>query len=407
MGREDELEVVLSDLLSGAHLVALEGDYGVGKSSLAAVAAHRAAQWGASPEAWFLPPAGELPLELKGGESTEAFEKRVYFRIAAAILPLADRLLSEGFVLANLDAFRQWLNSPGGGGWSAGIGASIAGFGGNITAARSKNPTSSSGFTDSGVITLLDSWLMELFGTRAVGGVFCILDNLEVLGSFDDAVVLFEALRDRMFKRSGLVWIVCGAEGMVRTAFNTPKMSGVFQEPIDVAPLEPGLMADVIRARAEVLKRDDDAVLPVSPEAFEFVYRATGENLRFALGLADNYSLRAKPAIIAELDSPERDGAFYAYVRQEGIKAVQQLSSKVGSADWKVLTVLVQEKSGNCSPGEFADFGYGDMPPLLARVKRLEQAGLIRYVKDDQNKKRRMIMVENSGRLAVFSRGDA
>jgi DNA-binding MarR family transcriptional regulator len=399
VGRSAELATIESDLVSGAQVIALEGDYGVGKSSLAAVAAHHAGQWGPSPEVWFLPPAGDSPLELVAGESTDAFEKRVYFRVAAALLPIADRLVTEGFKLPKLNEFRNWLHSPSGGGWSAGIGGSFGGFGATVSTGRQKTPPA---FTDAGVIALLDSWMEELFASRTVGGVICILDNLEVLGSFDNAVVLFEALRDRMFKRKGLTWIVCGAEGMVRTAFSSPKMSGVFQEPIDVLPLGGTDIPKVIKARAEVVQVAVEAVLPVSSEAFEAVYVATGENLRFALGLAEKYALRANPDDLRRLSATERDDAFFAYVRGEGDRAVEQLSTKITDADWRVLETLVREKAGSCSPGDFADFGYADMPPLLTRVKSLERAGLVRYVKD--RKRRRVITAENTARLAVSSR---
>jgi hypothetical protein len=405
VGRDNELGTILSDLNSGAQVIALEGDYGVGKTSLAAVAAYEASTWRADGGPLFLPVKAEVPLRLSTTETPESFEKKVYMRIAGTLLLASASLKSEGRHLEGLERLRRWLQSPEGGGWAAGIGASMpASLGLTFSGGRTKTPNTSGGFSDTGVITLIDSWLAELFPTPECGGVICFIDNLEELENVENAVKVFEPLRDTLLRRPGLRWIVSGAEGMVRTAFSTPKMSGVFQEPIPVLPLHPDLVPSVISARADILKQDDSSVLPVSADAFEKVYLAIGKNLRFALGLADKYAMRADPSHLRTTTAAKRDQAFDTYVLNESNKVVGQLGKKIGAADWKTLGVLVREKAGSCSPGEFSDFGYTAMPPLLTRVKSLREAGLVRYTTDESDLRRRIITAENNGRLAYYSR---
>ena len=75
VGRDDELGLVLRDLMSGTQMVALEGDYGVGKSSLAAVAASMASRWRQDTRSiapLFLAPG--RPLELDESDTAASLE---------------------------------------------------------------------------------------------------------------------------------------------------------------------------------------------------------------------------------------------------------------------------------------------------------------------------------------------
>ncbi|MFJ4044138.1 hypothetical protein ACIPV2_00145 [Microbacterium sp. NPDC089987] len=405
VGRENELRTVLRDLASGAQMVALEGDYGVGKSSLAAIATAKAARWrqARSIDPLFLP-AGR-PLELEESDTAAKLERRAYHQVAGAILSHAEGLLRDGFRLNQVREFHHWLSTPAGGGWSAGIGASFPGvLGLNFSGGRSSTPNTGSGFNDTGVITLLDSWLAELFPTPGDGGVILLLDNLEVLRRFPNAVHLFESLRDRVFKRQGLRWIISGAEGTVRAALSTPKMSGVFPEPIDVLPLRHDQVKEVVQRRELALRSRSDAKLPVSPEAFESAYTATGRNLRMALGLAERFSMRTDPATMTWKGAEERDLLFLEWRAAEGKKVVEQVSDRVTKTGWKVLTTLVQKLDGFTTPGDYSEFGYKTMSSLLHQVQPLASLGLLTYTVDDDDQRRRLITATESGRLAVATR---
>ena len=118
-------------------------------------------------------------------------------------------------------------------------------------------------------------------------------------------------------------------------------------------------------------RQDDSSVLPVSADAFEKVYLAIGKNLRFALGLADKYAMRANPSHLRTTTAAKRDQAFDTYVLNESNQVVGQLGKKIGTADWKTLGVLVREKAGSCSRGiprlrihrDAASADAGQVPP--------------------------------------------
>lgn len=404
VGREEELRSLHRDLVSGASLMALEGDYGVGKSSLAATAAFSAAGWDVHQgDPWFL--ATPRPLELVATESVDEFERRAYYQVAAAILVKARRLASDGNRLEGAQALSEWLLSPAGSGWNAGIGLSAAVLGGfELSGGRNRTTNSTPGFNDAGIIALIDGWLNELFPDASRGGVILRLDNLELLGRDYRLVETFEALRDRLFKRQGLRWIISGAEGMVRTALGSPKMTGAFADPLDLPPIAPEHAPEVIRRRAEILSTRDSYTLPVDPELFEETYLNTGRNLRFTLGLADRYALRSDPGTVTWMNSADRAAVFRSYVEEEGRLVVTQLAARVSPAAWKVLTTLVRAKSGFASPSEFRDFGYANMASLLHQVRALRSLGLVEYAVDEEDARRRRIIASNNGRLAVAVR---
>lgn len=401
VGRDRELEVILENLSSGTQLLALEGDFGVGKSSLAAVASYKATQWIHDKGQIFLTTATDKPLELTSTNTVEEFEKRVYYRVAASLLKVADQLISDGFKLQGLDPFKSWLQSPGAMSWSVGIGASILGTGGNLDFSKQVTPTSSPGFSDAGVIELIDSWLSEVFGSG--GAMICVLDNLESLENSGSGINVFLSLRDSLFKRKHFAWIVCGAQGMVRVAFSSGKMSGVFQEPLDISPLGTEHVPQVIATRGQALRLREDAVLPVSPESFGRLYSQVGSNLRFALMQAHSYSMTTSAEEILEMNEDSRDENFNHYMIREGERVVEQLPKKLSPQDWNVLRVLVQDKSGLCGPGEYMDFGYKTMPSLLARVESLVKAGVVDYTADEDDGRRRIISATNNGRLAMLA----
>lgn len=406
VGRDDELNLVLRDLISGTQMVALEGDYGVGKSSLAAVATSIASGWRREKNSvapLFL--ATGKPLELEENDSASSLERRTYFQVAGSILANEDRLLREGFVLKQLNDFRHWLTTPTGGGWSAGIGASFPSVvGGNISGGKSRTPNTSAGFTESGVITLIDSWLATIFASPESGGVILLLDNLEVLSRFPKGVQVFESLRDKLFKRQGLRWIISGAEGTVRAALTTPKMSGVFPEPIEISPLPHDLVKLVIERREVAFRTRGDAKLPVSPEGFEDAYVATGRNLRITLGLAERFSLRTEPGNMAWMTPEKRDARFWEWRVLEGEKVIKQVSGRVTETRWKILTTLVTQLDGFATSASAAEFGYKSWGSLQTHIQALAALGLLNYTADEDDARRRIVTATETGRLAVATR---
>ncbi|WP_345376151.1 MarR family winged helix-turn-helix transcriptional regulator [Frondihabitans cladoniiphilus] len=392
--------MISRQLSGGASVVALEGDFGVGKTSLAAAAAWDAAQWRANGGPLFIPM--KIRLSLRPDDSRESFEQKTMRAVAATLVESAGKLKQEGRTLAGIEAVKRWLQAPEAGGWSGGVSASILGQGGGLSGGRNRTPNTSSGFSESGILDIVDEWLAQLFPDRASGGVICFLDNLEELRDSETALSVMEPLRDALFKRPGLRWLISGAQGMIRAAYASPKMTGVFLDPIEVLPLDHSLVPGVIAARADALKNRDDAVVPVSEKAFAHLYASIGQNLRYALNLSERYAFGQDPEALVLLDDKKRDDKFEESIKVEADRVYSAYAHDLTSADWKVFDKLLREKAGTCSPSDFADFGYKAMPPLLIRIDKLKAAHLVTYTKDDADQRRRTISVSDHGRLAYF-----
>src|SRR4051794_3517129 len=140
-------------------------------------------------------------------------------------------------------------------------------------------------------------------------------------------------------------------------------MTGVFLSPIEVQPLPHDEVPQVIAARTEALRRRVDAVAPVSKTAFAHLYRSIGQNLRYAMNLAERYAFDQEPAELRALSGEQRDRRFDEYLREEAERVYTAYAKGVSTADWKVFETLLRDFSGTCSPSEYARFGYAAQPP--------------------------------------------
>ena len=189
-----------------------------------------------------------------------------------------------------------------------------------------------------------------------------------------------------------------------RAALSTPKMSGVFPEPIEIMPLPHDVVKLVIECREAAFRARSDAKLPVSPAAFEDAYIATGRNLQTTFGLAERFSLRTEPGDRAWMTPEQRDARFWDWRIREGQKVIKQVSDKLTEPRWKVLATLVVELDGFATSASAPDFGYKAWSSLQPHVQALALLGLIDYSADEDDARRRIITATERGRLAIASR---
>ncbi|MFB0840497.1 hypothetical protein ACETK3_21165 [Arthrobacter sp. E44] len=400
VGREKELKKISRQLNGGAPVVSLEGNFGVGKTSLAAVAAHQATTLRAAGGPLFI--TTSKPLSLRPSDTVETFERRAFQQIAAALIGHADVLKKEGRPLRGLEDLKLWLLSPTGSGWNAALGLNLSGYGGSLGGGKSRTPSTSPGFTEAGVIQMIDGWLTELFPDRSSGGVICFIDNLEELKDTKIALDVLQPLRDPLLKRKGVRWIISGAQGIVRAAFASQKMYGVFLNPIEVPPIDSKLVPDVIERRARLLSMGEEASLPVSKHAFRTLYESIGYNLRYSLNLAERFCYDSDPDELVAKSEEERDEEFKQFILQESELVYKESAETLTKSDWAVFDKLLRDKAGSCSPSDFADFGYAGPSPLITRVNKLVAAHLVDYVIDESDLRRRSINATDHGRLAFY-----
>ncbi|WP_143226779.1 ATP-binding protein [Actinomyces naeslundii] len=406
VGRENELARIKQQLRGGASVVSLEGDYGVGKTSLASAVMYDLECLNREGGPLFLPWVSGV--DLYPGISIPEFEFKVLLSIAATLIQNEDILKSQGRRPSGIKELIKWVQSPlmNSSNWQAGI--NVLSYGGQFGVGQSKTLNETSEFEKHGLSQFVQNMLNEVFPDKNSGGILCLLDNFESVKERDKAKEIVETLRDSLFKRNGLRWIVSGAEGFVQTSFSSPKLFGVFSSPIQVSALPEECAVEVVKVRESWFKMEGqvDVNPPMSDEAFSQLFVWVGKGLRFALSLCEDYVLSSDPQEIMSLSLQDRDKKFFTYIRDNSRERYKQFSNPktVTKADWKVFEKLVSDKSGACSPSEYRDFGYENMSPLLVRVRRLEKFELIKYSVDEEDGRRRQIEVSEFGRYIYLHR---
>jgi hypothetical protein len=148
VGRDRELRTLKMVLASTELHPSIEGDNGVGKTSLVSVAGYQLFndfKRRASSQA--LVPLGR-PFQLMPGDTVGAFRRRVLFEVAQGLIDHYDDLKAGGIDVPDVRDTRRWLTRATQRQGSAGL--SAAGFGASVGGGKSSN--TSAGFTESGFV---------------------------------------------------------------------------------------------------------------------------------------------------------------------------------------------------------------------------------------------------------------
>lgn len=400
VGRSDELRRVGLLLASAATHPTIEGDNGVGKTSLVAVASYRAQRAYENGEtAQLLIPLAR-PLQLTASESQDDFVRRTYFAVAQAFIDNKKVLIKGDRDVPNTDDVRAWMNSPvfrsGGGG------ASILGVGGSVS--QGASPSTSAGFTEAGFRNAVDGWLDYAFPSPGDGGFICVLDNLELLQTHKAARELLEALRDSLFNRRGLRWVLCGARGIMRAAAASPRLQGVLAEPMVLHPLDDEFVPDVVARRIEIYRKPGvEAYAPVDPDGFRHLYEVGNRNLRNALKYAEDYALwleleqQPRP-----LESAEKRGLLEAWTATTADEYLSDIRG-VGPRAWEVFDGIVS-RGGSISPADFGELGFESSQAMRGQMQVLEGSMLVETSVDETDRRRRLIEVTSKGWIVNYQR---
>ncbi len=227
IGRDQQLKSILFRLKSASAAVCLDGPVGVGKTSLANVAAFRAeSDYVHNNDPLFLP--CKRAFQIKKDESPDKFQFRILTEIAQTLIEKAPIYRTAGRMDGKY-GIEQWLNSP----TFTSVNAQIAGIG----FGKSTQLNEGAGFSESGFSRLITNWLEQIFPANQQGGVICVLDNLELLETSSTARKTIEHLRDTLFNIRGIRWVLCGANGIINSVVSSQRLVGHIGEPIAIPPL--------------------------------------------------------------------------------------------------------------------------------------------------------------------------
>jgi hypothetical protein len=394
VGRDDEIEELQEHWASYDTHFSIEGANGIGKTSLVAVAAYRDMVQREKAKKPLIIPMGDI---FQLTSDSAGFENKVYLALARALLENEDQLAKAGYPEVDLSGLRHWLDEPVN--TTRGVSGSVMGFGGGGTYGTSAN--TSSGFANNGLADLVSTSLKKLFPSRAAGGFVGILDNMELLATSKDARKHLEELRDSVLNIPGVRWVLCGANGIVRSSVGTPRLTGRISEPLRLEPLRPDDVPEVIRRRMDEYKVREDADAPVDPDGFLHLYTVLNNNLRLALKHAEEFTKWYDKN--ARGSTPEaRWNLLEIWLTEQADKYAADAKS-LTPRTWRLFDDLIIF-GGSCSPSEFAQFDFSSREAMRPFVKSLEEANLVNSIIDEDDSRRRTIEITPNGWLVHYQR---
>lgn len=420
VGRDAEVEELQDHWASYDTHASIEGSNGVGKTSLVSVAAYRDMVAREKARKPLIIPLGEI---FQLTSDSKGFETKVYLALARALLDNQKRLSSAGYPIAGLKGLRQWLDSPTN--TTKATSGSAFGFGGGGTYGVASS--TSVGFAEGGLIEMINTNLSTLFPSRGAGGFVGILDNMELLSTSKEARKRIEEMRDGVLSIPGVRWVLCGANGIVRSAVGSPRLTGRIADPIRLQPLQHADIPEVIQRRITQYSMDKDLTdPPVDPTGFLHLYTVFNNNLRIALKHAgeftkwfDKNNLSDNERNKATLEQAfvrgrkeyakvlgERSAARHRYLEIWLTEQADEYAKDAGALTertWRVFDELII-LGGSCSPSEFEPFGFASREAMRPYVKSLEDANLVNSAIDEDDSRRRTIEITPNGWLVHYKR---
>ncbi len=399
VGRTSELNHLETALASSSAHPTIEGENGAGKTSVISVAGFRRQEAFKAGKTKQLIIPMRRAFQLHSAITTERFERDVLLEVAQAIAENYEILSSLDRGLPLIDDVKRWISSPiintGGGG-----GASFAGFGASATSSNTPNTTT--GFAESGFSTIVRKWLADLFPDRTSGGFLCVVDNLELLETSKNARDLLESLRDQVLNQQGLLWVLCGARGIIRSVASSSRLQGVIADPLYLKPIADSDVPDVIARRAEEFAANNDSYLPVEPDGFQHLYRVTNSNLRTALKLSQDFAMWVKQQGSLPQEADAKLALLEAWMAEQADRYDEDTRG-VKPRAWKVFD-QIGDVGGSISPSDYESFTFNSNAAMRPHIKSLEDAQLVDSAIDETDNRRRTIGISARGWIVRYKR---
>lgn len=399
VGRSREIEQLKSRISGSALHPTIEGDNGVGKTSLVSIASYRlqrAFEEGTSQEA--LLPVGR-PFQLDPNDTLTSLTSSVLYEVAQAILRHRDLLRRRGYAVPDVESVDRWLNSPVFSSRNVGLTIGNAGFNYGYSSA----PNESAGFSDAGFVRAVTEWLRQCFPTRQAGGLICVIDNLELLETTQRTRSLLESMRDSLLDLPGLRWVLCGSRGIVRSGAASPRLEGRLGEPMDLRPISDDVVDQVVEQRILHLRVRDDAVAPVDPPAFRYIYDVLHRNLRNALKFSEDFAFWLFDQDMVNSASADRRALLEVWLTSQADEHLA--ATRLSNRAWRLFDELA-EHGESVSPSEFSRFGFNSPQAMRPHIKSLEDAKLVVSAIDETDARRKTIDVTPRGWLVRYARAE-
>jgi hypothetical protein len=392
VGRDVQTQQLIRRIESPPQLPTIEGINGIGKTSVANVAAYllyrKHIERGIGP--LFIP--CRKIFQLSSHADVQSFVDVVLIEVAQTLIERASDLTKSAKGI-DTGPLNRWLNSPQLTTYSGGIWVVQAG-------AQSQNNTSG-GFESSGLRKMVLGWLDRIFSpSDGGGGVVCMIDNLELLQQSATARHLLEQLRDELFNIPGLRWVLCGALGIVYGVASSPRLEGYLHRPIELTEMEEKFAPHILTSRIEAYATRADAYLPLLATDFAELYSILKGNLRTLLSYAENYCQWIADGTLPRTDE-EKHEKFTSWLRGSCESFYSAVKPELRPKTLEVFKIAVSI-GGIFSPSDYNFFGFNSSPVFRPKIADLEELGLVVSTQDESDKRRKTIQITPKGWMVNY-----
>lgn len=390
VGRDTELSSLKRRIRDMDQIVTIEGPNGVGKTSLVLVAGYQLENETRSlgKKSLILLPE---PFQLSSEENSLVLKRKVYSSIATHFKNNESTYRKQLDIQFNLNPLNAWLENP----LFLNGSVSVANFG----VGGGRSPNTSTGFDIHGFFNVVERLLKSAFSDG--GGIVCVLDNLEILNTSQIARTRLEEMRDDLFSKHGIKWVVCGARGIVKSVASSARLQGRLQEPLEIQPLKSDAIPELISSRVKEYATSDSSVAPVGVKSFAHVFDVLNKNLRDSLKFSGDFCLWLADRNSFKKDEQHLHSLFETWLAEQSENYTTSL--KIPPRSWTLFDEIC-EQGGSISPSDYEDFSFNSSQAMRGAISKLENADLIVSETDETDHRRKTIAITAKGWLIRYHR---
>ncbi|MGF0111028.1 hypothetical protein [Clostridium sp. SGI.024] len=337
VGRNDEKKAIKTRLRKTDKICTVEGDTGIGKTSLVNVSIFECyEEWNNNKELPLLIPCIS-EFQLKEDLEIDILRNEILIKLAKTIIKYKEVLKSQNCYFADeIEELFEYKQNEG-----ASVGFSLFGFG--INGGVNKAINKSKIFEKELVFNIIEEVLSKTF-ENLDGGIVCLIDNIELVNSNRKAKELIELMRDRIFNIQGTKWILCGEKDIFMSSVESSRMSAYIHRPILVNKLDYRIAKDMFRNRFNYY---GGVYLPLTESEFESLFKLFEGNTRDIFQCVGDYCLEVYESGDEPTYEYEKEDCFTRWLESFTIKYIKNTINVIQGNNFKNIFNLYKSNIFN------------------------------------------------------------
>jgi hypothetical protein len=372
IGREKEKKKIKIRIKNDSGIITIEGENGIGKTSVINTSIYELFEESISSEDKneFYIPCSQI-FQISSKNNLTEFIDNFYFSLAQTIISKKKEIKESGIKNLKIDNLNKWLNSS----EVKNIEAQIAGFGGSYNI----SPNESEGFVKSGFKKQIQNLLTQIFPNPETGGIVCVIDNLELLETSEDAKRTLEYLRDEIFNIPQVKWFFSGSHNIFRTFISTPRLSGFIQKPLKIKKLNNINVPSILKSRINSYQNhvDNKPYTPIAETDFVSLFDSVNGNLREVFKRLSNYYLYVYELEEEPFSNEGKSKLFKKWFEQDKKEEFDSIIEVLQDSETNLLRLLSYQNSYLITDEILFQNDLKTISELRNAISNLEKYGII------------------------------